>query len=377
MRVYGRASIHEITGDLIVYRSLEPADQRLPGLDAYRNQIDLPSGIPRKSEPQYARAIVHLLTAARHLQLPKTRIDRLIFVGDTRMNDGQAFANICAAGGWPGLAFIGSENDAPADVRIEPVGQEQVLYLSNRWAELTGFDGYRREQGIPVDEKTAVILDLDKTALGARGRNDHVINRARLQAVRDTVAGLLGTDFDPAGFELAYQQLNQVEFHAFTTDNQDYVAYICLMLGSGLVDPDRFLSDVRTKRVRTFVEFIAAMQSRSHQLPAGLAEIHRMVLANVEAGDPTPFKTFRRNEYRTTLSLMGQLPDDSPAETLLDQEILITQEVRSLALAWREQGALVFALSDKPDEASIPNSSQEQRGYLPIHRVETHALAAG
>ena len=83
-----------------------------------------------------------------------------------------------------------------------------------------------------------IIIDLDKTALGARGRNDHVINQARVEAVRLTVGNLLGDAFDLERFQGDYEILNQPTFHSFTTDNQDYLAYICLILGSDLFELD-------------------------------------------------------------------------------------------------------------------------------------------
>jgi hypothetical protein len=56
------------------------------------------------------------------------------------------------------------------------------------------------------------------------------------------------------------------------------------------------------------------------------------------------------------------------------EEIVITQEVRELALEWRSRGALLFGLSDKPDEASLPTPELEQQGYLPLHRSVTHLV---
>jgi hypothetical protein len=70
---------------------------------------------------------------------------------------------------------------------------------------------------------------------------------------------------------------------------------------------------------------------------------------------------------------MDWLDDDAPAEDLLANEIVVTQDVREMALAWRTQGALLIGLSDKPDEASIPPDESAVRGYQPIHRAETHA----
>jgi hypothetical protein len=41
---------------------------------------------------------------------------------------------------------------------------------------------------------------------------------------------------------------------------------------------------------------------------------------------------------------------------------------------WREQGALLFGLSDKPDEASLPSATLAAHGYPPIHRAVTRAV---
>lgn len=374
MKIYGRTSVHEFLGDLVVYRNLAPADPRLPPLAEVRGHVGLPEGvIPRKSQPEYARVMVYLLRQARKLDTPGAPIERLVYVGDTRMNDGTAFANLCRAGDWPGLAFIGSEKGDPAQVEV--VEQEEgTLYLANRWAALPDFDRFCRERGFPLDERTAVIVDLDKTALGARGRNDHVIDRARVEAVRRTVGDLLGEGFDPDGFQTAYDRLNQVEFHPFTADNQDYLAYVCLILGSGLYQLEPLVAEVHAGRMTTFDQFIAEVNDRAEELPADLRHIHSSVYTLAQQGDPTPFKAFRYNEFQTTVGRMGHLDNDASVAELLQEEIVITQEVRETALKWRAQGALLFGLSDKPDEASVPTGELATVGYLAIHQVETHAV---
>ncbi len=374
MKNYGLMSVYEFLGDLVVYRNLVPADPRLPPLAEVRQRVGLPEGvIPRKTAPEYARVMVCLLQQARALDVPGTPIERLVYLGDTRLNDGTAFANICRAGGWPGLAFIGAERDEPA--RVEIVEQDgDTLYLANRWAALVDFDRFCRERGFPLDERTAVIVDLDKTALGARGRNDRVINRARVEAVRRTVGDLLGGSFNPEGFRVAYDRFNQPEFHPFTADNQDYLAYVCLILGSGMYGLEPLIAEVRAGRLTTFEQFIAGVDDRAAALPANLCSIHSGVYALVQRGDPTPFKAFRYNEYQATIERMGCLGDGAPVAELLEKEIVITQEVREVVLAWRERGALLFGLSDKPDEASVPTDDLAARGYRAIHRVETHAV---
>jgi hypothetical protein len=377
MKNCGRASVYEFLGDFIVYRNLVPMDDRLPPLAETRPLVGLAEGVvPRKSALDYARVIVRLLRQARALEGPEASIARLVYVGDTRLNDGTAFANICRAGDWPGLAFIGAERGEPA--RVEVIEQEAgKLFLANRWSALADFDRFCQEQGFPVDVQAAVIVDLDKTALGARGRNDQVIDRARVEAVRRTVGDLLGEGFEPESFRVAYDCLNQPEFHPFTSDNQDYLAYVCLILGSGLYDLELVIDEVRAGRLASFQQFIAEVDERAGQLPSDLRAIHASIYDCVQQGDPTPFKAFRYNEFLTTVGRMGQLDDGMPVAELLAKEIVVTQEVREMALAWRGQGALLFGLSDKPDEASVPSDDLAAQGYRPIHRAETHAVGSG
>jgi hypothetical protein len=379
MKNYGLTSVATFLGDNIVYRNLAPLDRRLPTFADIASRLELSSqSTPRKSERDYARVMAALLRQARALDGSAAAIERLIYVGDTRLNDGTAFANLCAAGAWPGLAFICAENAQPPAVQVSAATDDATvdatLYLVNRWAMSADFDQYCQKNGFPIDASTAVVLDLDKTTLGARGRNDHLINAARLEAVHQTVQTLLGDAFDPDSFKNTYDLFNDTAFHPFTTDNQDYLAYLCLILGSELFAVDQLAKDIRSGRLQSFIEWMDEVEVRAHDLPESRRTLHDDIYARVQAGDPTPFKAFRYNEYRTTVGRMGQLAPDAAAAALLDQEIVLTQEVREIALTWRSQGALLFGLSDKPDEASIPTPTLAAEGYEPIHRTPTHAV---
>lgn len=375
MKLYGRSSVSEYLGDMIVYRNLEPVDPRLPSLAALRRDLGLPDGpIPRKQEAEYARVVVELLRRARALDAPRARLARLLYLGDTRLSDGGAFANLCQAGGWSGRAFIASETTEPVKMEVASLGDGATLALANRWAALEAFDRSLAENGFQVDEATAVIIDLDKTAIGARGRNAPTIDAARVQAVHETVAGLLGNSFDPQAFGESYNRLILPEFHPFTTDNQDYVAYLCLVLGSGLYRWAELEAGIHTGRLASFRQFIEQIDARKRELPEGLRTIHDEIYAYVLAGDPTPFKAFRRSEYRITLARMGCLPDTAPIGEILTSEIVLTQEVRRAALEWHQRGALIFGLSDKPDEASLPDPVKAAPGDVALHRKETHVV---
>ncbi len=375
MQSFGRTSVSEFLADRIVYRNLDPYDRSLPRMVQIRQETGLPAGsTPRKNEPEYARVIVYLLQQCLRQDTPRGKIERLVFVGDTRLLDGTAYANLCQAGGWPGLSFIGSEDKQPAAFKLAEAEGGHPLYLANRWTALRDFDLFCSAHNLPVEVGTAVVIDLDKTTIGARGRNGQVIDQARLEAVETTVADLLGAAFDPAAFRAVYDPLNQPEFHHFTADNQDYLAYICLILGSGLYSYAGLVGEVHSGRLASFGQFISAVESRKSELPSQLAQIHREIYQNFQTGDPTPFKTFRRNEYFSTTRRFGCLDDAAPVERLLQEEIVITQEVREMALEWRKRGALLFGLSDKPDEASLPTPELQQQGHLPLHRTVTHIV---
>jgi hypothetical protein len=374
-KVYQRTRLAEFLGDRVVYRNLVPADPQLPGLAKLAGSAGLAPGcIPRKSEQGYAVVVAHILKQAQVQRGVTQPVRRLLYLGDTRLLDGTAFGNLCAAGGWPGLAFIGSENSQDEKYEIVPHVAGSALYLANRWSALFTFSEYVKRNGFPVDETTTVVIDLDKTALGARGRNGEVIDAARLQAVYDTVAGLLGDRFNPAAFKTAYDLLNQPEFHPFTGDNQDYLAYICLVLESGLYQLETVAAAVRHGELVSFAQFIRQVEAQRSALGLELRDIHDEIYAYVRAGDPTPFKLFRRKEYRRTIERFGNLPDNAPLDSLLREEILITEEVRRVALRWLDQGALLFGLSDKPDEAATPTPELAALGYQPIHRALTHAV---
>ena len=368
--LHGMTALSEFLDDFVVYRNLDPADGRLPGLATLWSEIGLPGyRVPRKTEPAYARLLALILQRARELD-GQGHLENLVYIGDTLYNDGTAFRNLKAATGWPGFAFIGRDTMAePPTDRLE-----EDWYISNRWSALPAFLDFVQEQGISLGRGTVLVIDLDKTAIGARGRNDKVIDQARLNGVKKTMAGLLASRFDSRAFVSAYNELNQPQYHPFTSDNQDYLAYVCLILGAGLYALAGLVDAVRVGKMASFQDFIAAVNERRSELAeAGLLSIHQEIWGRVQEGDPTPFKEFRYNEYLATVACFGDLPATTIDEVLA-QRITVTQEVREAALALREVGALCFGVSDKPGEASLPRPNQIAEGCQPLHRIETLAV---
>jgi hypothetical protein len=101
----------------------------------------------------------------------------------------------------------------------------------------------------------------------------------------------------------------------------------------------------------------------------GLLTAHREVTGNMAKKDPTPFKSFRFIEYHTTVGMMNLLPDEASQADILAQEIVITEEIAQVTEQLAAQGVLTFGLSDKPDEASMPNTEATREGKLPLHQT--------
>ena len=368
--MFERGTLHDLLGDLVVYRNLEPADKRL------RTPQLVGDSIPRKTEPAYAQAILHILGQAQALRSDK-RLRRLIYIGDTAMNDGQAIRNLGQH--LPIYGFIGQERGEVGSWKLEvgysnlqpPISNFQPptssVMLANRWEALVDFVHFLQGEGFAFDEATAALIDLDKTAFGARGRNSHAIDAARVEAVRRTVEEVLGGDFDEDKFRVVYDELNQPRYHPFTADNQDYLAYICLMVSGEVYDFIQLLADLDDECLSTFAQFIETCAERA--IGDELAPVHREVYANFQRGDPTPFKSFRYREYEETVRRMDRLPDEVGEERVLAEEIVITREVADVCRFLRGKGVLLFGLTDKPDESSIPRPELAQKGYLPLHRV--------
>ncbi len=359
-----RGTLAQFLGDAIVYRNLEPLDARLAGLQASWQRLGLTSSaIPRKTDLEYATALADFLQQAQRARGVTTPLRQLLFVGDTAMLDGTAARNVGHY--WPMRGFIGAERaQQPAQIQFE--GE---LMLANRWGALGDFLAWVRREGVPCDESTALLLDLDKTLVGARGRNDKAIDTARVEAVYGTMRATLGARFDEGAFRAVYDALNQPAYHPFTADNQDYLAYVCLMVVGGICPEAELWADLKAGTLQRIEQFVERCEERRVAMPIALSQAHDEVRTGLAQHDPTPFKAFRRREYRETVARMDWLPDETPVADVLTREIVITNEVASLATWMARQGALVFALSDKPDEASLPTPELAGEGCQPIHRT--------
>ena len=375
MTCFALGALNDVFDGFVVYRSLIPADERLPTIEHLRSKLGLESGaLPRKAEPEYAAVVGEIVRAARLLEGMTGQGDRLIFVGDTLHNDVAAFSNLCCAMGWTGRAFIADEG-ASVFRGARELAEGQRLTVSDRWGDIAAFAENGFAGGFGCDEDTIVVVDIDKTLLGARGRNDHVIDKARQQAAYEVARDVIGEALvDELMFRRIYNTVDSPAFHRLTGDNQDAVAYASLLVACGLIQLDELAAYVANGQVDGFRAFVCDVEKKRAQLARGVAQLQGSVREQVEAGNPTPFVDFRQAEYRCTARLMGYLPDDASRETMLDEEIAITEEVWMAVEAWKAQGCIVFGLSDKPDEACFPPPDSTDTGRLPIHCTRTHII---
>ncbi len=370
---FGLATLSELFDDWVVYRKLEPVHRRLPGFKVARTDLGLHNqGIPRKLEDAYAQVALWIFEKAQALR--GAEVKEILFIGDTLSGDGQAFQNIRRIGELPGSAFIGAER--AKDEAQHSIDSATGIFTANRWSNLADWLAWSLEQGLRLDQDTVVVVDMDKTAIGARGRNDRAIDIARLTGLYRAVDSVLGEEFDRELFEKHYNMLNQPRYHHVTEDNQDYLAYICLVLNNGAIDCEDLLERINSGAIDSFEQFIRYVDTcmlAGAPVSESMRQVHEAINTSVQAGDPTPFKRFRREEFKATLEHMNNLPDDTPAVQRLDKEITITQEVREAALWLKNRGCLVMSLSDKPDEASVP-TQPNQRGMDPVHKAVTHCV---
>jgi len=357
-----RAALSDAMGQRFIYRNLAPVDPALMGLDKLWPLIGLEAyRIPRKTSAEYARAVWHIMQQAQELRGEQRPLTRVLLIGDSARNDGAVARNMASE--RAARAFIGLEDPAQPK-RIEITG---VMMTANRWNALADMMTWLQRTGFACDEGTGVLVDLDKTSMGARGRNDRTIDLARVRAAERAAREAIGPNLDVESFSSLYARLNRAECHWLTEDNQDYVAYLSLMVAGGACPQEEFWPAMEERQFSDVLAFSEFCESRAAMMTAQLRELHHQVREGLLRQDPTPFKTFRQLEFLETIALMDVLPDGAPAEEVLSQEIVITAEIMQVCRLLSSQGALVFGLSDKPDEASLPTAEAASRGALAIH----------
>lgn len=342
-----QATIADLTADAVIYRDLEPCDPQLPRLGALRARLGLPDGPPpRKRERAYALVIQAL---AREAQAARGAppLTALAVIGDTE-NDRLLAGHLQAMGELPTYGFIGEDR---------PVAPESLSWsgdtaTATRWHLIGPWAAALERRGVDWS-KTALLIDIDKTLLGPRGRSDGAIDDARAEAALAVSAGLL-PGLDVPAFRRIYIELCRKEWHPFTLDNQDYVAATALLIAAGALDMGALRAEVEGGVAGGFAGALATAAAR---VPLGLAPLHEELRARVAEHDPTPFKSFRRSELTATLDRMA------------DGRLSLCRILFEVCQGLAGRGALCLAASDKPAESALPSPEQAAAGVPPLHRA--------
>jgi hypothetical protein len=342
-----QAAIADLVGDAVLYRDLEPCDPALPRLAELRAGLGMASGPPpRKRDAAYAAL---MLALAERMQAARggPSLAACAVIGDTE-NDRLLAHHLRAASPLPCYGFIGEDR---------PVAQEGMRWEGDtahatRWHLARDWAAEVARRGGELS-RAAILVDLDKTLLGPRGRSDGAIDDARAEAAVAVSNALLGGRLNVPAFRRTYAELCLPAWHPFTLDNQDYVVAAALLLATGAAD----LETLRVELAEGAAAFSAFLDDTATFVRPELAALHAELHARVAAGDPTPFKAFRRGEYRATL------------ERMADGRLTLCGELFSLCQRLAQGGALLIAASDKPPESALPSSAQRAEGLLPLHHT--------
>ncbi|MEF3273513.1 MAG: hypothetical protein K6356_03800 [Chloroflexus sp.] len=341
------ATIADLTADRVIYRDLQPCDPALPGIATLRTVLGLPANVtPRKRDMAYARVILALARAAQAMRNGPA-LTTVVVIGDTE-NDRLLTIHLQHLGEVATYGFIGVDRPvAPATLEwSDTVATATRWALAQQWAaELTA-------RGVNWAQ-TAVLIDIDKTLLGPRGRSDGAIDDARAEAAMIVATELLGDRFDRSLFRRNYTELCRREWHTITLDNQDYTVALALFATIEVFDLPALEVQLAAGLAPTLLELLIAAQ----QVPTELEALRRQLIERIEAGDPTPFTQFRRAELVTTAARMN------------DGRLTLSSELFALGRTLQAQGALLLAASDKPAESALPSPEQAAAGLLPLHRT--------
>ncbi len=338
-KLYRRGRLSDFFENNIVFRELEPVNKNLPGFSVLKGKLGLRI-LPRKKDKEYVKVLSEMFRAAGSFS-------KIIYIGDTLMSDLSVINNFAESGLFKTIGIITREGE------VDGFEENENYIFSGSWANLPDVLAHIENKFFSVDKSTVVIIDIDKTAIGARGRNEKAIDRARMDAIF-MLAKKAFKDISAEEFLSIYDKVNKREFFSVTEDNQDFVSILSMLVYGGALG----LADLRI--AQSILNLLKSIKTKN----SVLLEYAETVLQNVKAQNPTAFPQFRKAEFEKTITRMDFMQDETPVGTLLSEEITITGEVYDAALDLKSRGALVFGVSDKPGLSSIP---QEGSTLPPIY----------
>jgi len=339
--MYKRDNLNTIFENYIVFRELNPLREELPSFSELKKQLKL-DFLPRKKDPEYAKVLSFLFKKIGDFE-------KVIYFGDTYLNDGSVIKNLTELNEYKVFGVITEEKEQ------DYIKFKGNMILNTKWRNLLPILEILEKRDFLLDEKTIVVIDIDKTFIGARGRNNKAIDKARTDAITSIIKDALG-EIEEDRFDYIYSRLNRRSLHSFTGDNQDIVAIMSILFYGDYYALGRFIREFYAGNWREPLEFFNTITIPPNDKAYKLLE---EVKENLLKKNPTAFPTFREKEFNCTLKRMDFLPDVSDVRKLLNEEILITKEVYDVGLIAKNKGALVFGLSDKPELSSIPKGRKK------------------
>ncbi len=337
--MYKRVKLNDIYENYIVFRELNPVKKSLPQFDEIRSKLGF-SYLPRKKEnpPDYVKALSYIFQSIRPFQ-------KILYIGDTEMSDGGVIKAFTELGTYQVAGIITQEK------KENKVEFEENIVKNTKWSNLKHILEEIKDIGFHIDYSTVVVIDIDKTFIGARGRNDKAIDNARMDAVI-SIAKKIFPSFDRGNFSQIYSKINTKKFYSLTNDNQDIVSIASIIIYSGAIDLRQFEKDFELGMIKGPLSLFKRCRIKNELLKNIVASIRK----NIEMGNPTPFPTFRKEEFRSTIGRMDFLTDDVSEERLLKEEIMATKEVYEIGEIAKMNRAVVFGVSDKPTLSSVPET---------------------
>ena len=339
--MYKRDNLNTIFENYIVFRELNPLRKELPSFSELKKQLKF-DFLPRKKDPEYAKVLSFLFKKIGDFE-------KVIYFGDTYLNDGNVIKNLTELDEYEVSGVITEEREQ------DYIKFKGNIIINTKWRNLLPILEILERRGFLLDEKTIVVIDIDKTFIGARGRNNKAIDKARMDAITSIIKDALG-GIEEDRFDYVYSRLNRRSLHSFTGDNQDIVAIMSILFYGDYYALGRFIREFYAGKWRGPLEFFNTITISPNEKAYKLLE---EVKENLLKKNPTAFPTFREREFSCTLKRMDFLPDISDVRKLLNEEILITKEVYDVGLIAKKKGALVFGLSDKPELSSIPKGRKK------------------
>ncbi len=331
MEIFGLASLFDYFGENLIFRNLNILDKNAPQFDEIKNTLGMEK-LPRKNSEEYAEAVYYIVKN----MCPD--LESILYFGDTDLDAG-VIKNLSKVTGARVSGFI---YDAGKKI---PEYENNLIYRSDRWENITDFINMNKDC---LNSGCVGLFDLDKTVLGAKGRNSHIIDMARIDAVIERVLEI-DPDIHKDFIKEIYDVINQ-SFKRITEDNQDITAFLTILVCFGVIDTD-YLQNMLNPDI-DFDYIIKDLSGGDYG--KGLNDVFEEVKTLYNKGESTMFKTFRYNELKTTLAKINSKSKGTDIRKVLETEITMTKEICDLMDFLKEYDINLFCVSDKPDETVFP-----------------------